>query len=317
MPRNRSVRLAALGATAQRTASSSYGSRSGGTLVRRAVVAALVVLSLAMITGYFRESDDGALHDVQSTAAQALEPFQIGAERVVRPFRDAWGWFGDLRTAKSENERLREEIDVMRAQAAITGETAPAGPDIPGIQRHARAPSYARDFRLLKADVIADLPDYEQWIGVSAGSRDGVKRYDPVVSARGGVLLGHVSKVAAGTSRVTLISDRDSAVSVYDLETEAKGILRGRGAGADTLLLDRVSKQDVVRRSDRIITAGRLSGDDYSSFYPGGISVGVVDSSNQSDTDAFKLVHVDAYADLSSLDQVVILLRKGTVPTLP
>jgi rod shape-determining protein MreC len=315
VPRNRSVRLATLGAPAQRTASSSYGSRSGRTLGRRAVVVALVALSLAMITGYFRESETGRLHDFQGSAAQVLEPFQIGAARVVRPFRDAWGWFGDLRDAKADNARLQKEVEAYRnAYISGRGANVPAT-ELPRVQQ-ARAPRLRADFRLLQTDVITDLPRFQQQIVVSAGRGDGVRRYDPVVTTHG-VLVGHVSKVGPGTSQVTLISDRASAVSVYDVETRAKGIVEGRGPGASTLLLDRVSKQDRVRNGDNIVTAGRLSGDDYASFYPSGISVGRVESVTQSDTDAFKVVHLSAFAKLSSLDSVVILRRKRALPTLP
>jgi rod shape-determining protein MreC len=276
------------------------------------VVIALVVASLAMITGYFRESDSGRLHDLQGTAAQALEPFQIGAERLVRPFRDAWGWFDDLRTAKDDKDRLQRQVEALRNELVNGRGTAPAT-DLTGV-RQARAPTF-EDFRLLETDVITDLMRYQQQIVVSAGRGDGVRRYDPVVTTHG-VLLGHVSKVGAGTSQVTLISDRTSAVSVYDFETDAKGMLAGRGPGAE-LLLDRVSKQDVVHVGDNVITAGRLSGDDYASFYPRRIYVGRVVSVNQSDTDAYKVVHVDPYAKLYSLDRVVILRRTRPMPTLP
>jgi cell shape-determining protein MreC len=45
--------------------------------------------------------------------------------------------------------------------------------------------------------------------------------------------------------------------------------------------------------------------------------VGQVESVTQSDTDAFKVVHVSAFAKLSRLDSVVILRRKQALPTLP
>ena len=275
------------------------------------MVVALVVLSLALITGYFREGDTGRLHDAQGSAARVLEPFQIGAERVVRPFRDAWGWFDDLRTAKSDNERLRAQLAELQKQTANATQ-ATSGSAIGGIQKTARAPAWARDYRLLKADVIADLPSYQQTVTVSAGRSDGVKRYDPVVTTSG-LLLGHISKVGPGSSVVTLISDRTSAVAVVDLWTETKGILRGRGPDSG-LSVDRVSKQDIVRDGDFVMTAGRVSG---GSFYPRRIPVGKVDGVSQTDTEAFKLVHLKPFADLEGLDQVVIARRKGRLPTLP
>ena len=313
MPRNRSVRLATLGATSQRTASPSFGFRSGGSLGRRAAVLALVVLSLGLITGYFRESDTGRLHDLQGTAAQVFEPFQVGAERLVRPFRDAFGWFDGLRTAKAERDRLQLEVDTLRKELASgRGAVAPANA-LRGVEQ-SPAPSLA-DFRRLEADVITDLPRYQQQVVVSAGRADGVHRYDPVVTTHG-LLLGHVSKVGPGTSQVTLISDRTSSVSVYDVERRARGVLQGRGPGA-ALLLDRVGKQEEAYAGDNIVTAGRLSGEGYVSFYPSTIPVGRIVSVNQTDTEAFKVIQVKAFANLSSLERVVILRRTRPLPTLP
>jgi rod shape-determining protein MreC len=312
VPRHRSVRLATTGAAAQRTASSTFGSRSGGTLGRRAVVVALVLVSLVLATAYFREADSGPLHSAQGSAAGVLEPFQIGAERVARPFRDAWGWFDDLRAARSENRRLKEQLAALRKQKA--GKAVTAGTPIGGIGAYAHAPRYVgNDYTLLKSDVISDLPTYQQQIVVSAGRLDHVKRYDPVVSTTGW-LLGHISKVSSNTSQVTLISDRSSAVAVIDFAQGTRGILRGGGPDSGSLVMDQVSKQDAVANGEIVTTAGRLSG---GSFYPKGIAVGQIDAFSQSDTAPFKLVRIKPFADLSSIDQVVILLRKGQVPSLP
>ena len=73
------------------------------------VVGILAVLSLALLSVYFRESNDGPLHGAQDVGATAIRPFQVGAERVARPFRDLYGWFDGMLTAKDENEKLREE----------------------------------------------------------------------------------------------------------------------------------------------------------------------------------------------------------------
>src|SRR5262249_16993221 len=82
--------------------------------------------------------------------------------------------------------------------------------------------------------------------------------YDPVVSpTKPGQLLGHVSKVGPTTSLVTLISDRSSAVAVYDVAHGTKGILRGAGPDAGSLVMDQVSKQHVVAAAE-LITRGPL-----------------------------------------------------------
>jgi rod shape-determining protein MreC len=76
-----------------------------------------------------------------------------------------------------------------------------------------------------------------------------------------------------------------------------------------TLILDRVSKQDVVKVGDTVVTAGWRS-EKLSSLYPKGIPIGRVTSVGQTDTDPYKQVQVTPFADLTSLDAVVVLVRK-------
>ena len=67
---------------------------------RRVTIAALVLVCLALFTGYFRETDGGPLHGAQSTAAGVVAPVQEVATRAVQPFRDAWGWATSLKDAR-------------------------------------------------------------------------------------------------------------------------------------------------------------------------------------------------------------------------
>ena len=83
----------------------------------------LVFVSIVLITIYFREPSGGSLHGIQSGGAAVLRPFEVGAERVARPFRDAYGWFAGLVHAKSENARLRSEVDRL-SQQVIANQTA-------------------------------------------------------------------------------------------------------------------------------------------------------------------------------------------------
>ena len=81
------------------------------------MVGGLVLLSLILITFSFRASSTGALHSVESAGVTVLRPFEVAAERVARPFRDVYGYFRGLVHAKSENERLRQQVNELRQQA--------------------------------------------------------------------------------------------------------------------------------------------------------------------------------------------------------
>ena len=62
----------------------------------------LVLVSLGLITVYFREANDGPLHAAQRIGVSVLMPFEVAGERVARPFRDSWGWMSDLLDAKDD-----------------------------------------------------------------------------------------------------------------------------------------------------------------------------------------------------------------------
>jgi rod shape-determining protein MreC len=313
VPRNRSARVAVLGNPAQRAASSPYSSRASSALRRRIVLGVLVVLSLALITVYFKESDSGALHGLQGTGATVLRPFEVGAERVAAPFRDAFDWFRGLVNAKSENGKLRAEVDRLR-QEVIQNQTAAADNKTLKQQlSYVDSPQFPADFTAINARVIVRAPgEFDQQVVISAGSAEGVTLHAPVVTADG--LVGDVTRVTAHESRVTLLTDEESAVTAVDLKTGALGSVRhGQGGG---LILDRVSKDQQVADGDTIITAGTQSAD-LPDLYPRGIPIGKVTSVGQSDTALYKQIQVSPFVAFGGLDSVVVLRSLKPAPTLP
>jgi rod shape-determining protein MreC len=310
VPRNRTLRLAALGSTVQRAASPAYTSRSANALRRRIVAGVLVALSLALITGYFRESESGTLHDAQGVAASVLHPFQVGAERVARPFQDAYGWLAGFFHAKSENERLKAQLRMLEIQAIQNATAAQENLELRSALDYQRGPAFPRDYELVGARVTSHAPnEFRQELGISAGRDDGLRKYDPVVDADGH-LVGHISKLTGATALVTLLTDPSFGVSGYDVQTRTYGLVKhGQGAG-EALILDLVPKDKVVREGDMIVTAGRRSGE-LPSLYPQNIAIGTVTNVGQLDVDIHQSVQIEPLADFSSLSAVWVLVRKG------
>jgi rod shape-determining protein MreC len=311
VPRNRSLRLAALGSTVQRAASPAYSSsRSANALRRRIVAVVLVALSLALITGYFRESENGPLHGVQSATASVLYPFQVGAERVARPFQDAYGWLAGFFHAKSENERLQARIRLLEIQAIQNATAAQENMVLRRALDYQSGPSFPRGFRLVGARVTSHSPSaFRQEVGISAGRDDGLRVNDPVVDADGR-LVGSIARLTDATGLVTLLTDPSFAVSGYAVQTRTYGLVEHGQGGGETLTLDGVPKEKEVRKGDIIVTAGRRSGE-LPSLYPRDIAIGTVTKVGLSDVDINQSVQVEPLADFSSLSSVWVLVRKG------
>jgi rod shape-determining protein MreC len=314
VPRERSVRLAGLSSPAKRGASAQYRSRVSRATRRRLVAGVLVVASLAMITAYFRESDSGTMHSVQDTAATALHPFQVGADRLVAPFRDAWGYVSDLRTAEQDADRYRKQVETLRAQSFAQADAIQRVRQLEALLQYQRSPRFPDDYTSITAEVISvPLNPFRQQITIAAGHDQGIRKDYPVVVPAG--LVGHVTKVTRETAQITLITDPHSTVSAKDSRTNAQGGIRGRGAGKP-LLLDRVPKDKVVKVGDRVATSGRRYLQ-LPSLFPANIGVGDVRSVTQRDTDFFPIVQVEPFVDFSSLDSVLVLVPKEPVSGLP
>jgi len=305
VPRNRTVRLAVLGNSVQRIASSGYSSSRSSALKRRIVVGILVLASLVLITVSFRSS---ALNGVQGTAAGILRPFEIAANRVTRPFRDAAGWTRGLIDAKAENRKLRLQVDQLRQQLILDESAVQENVQLKAALNY-HGPASIANFHQVNAAVLVNPQSaIDQSVEIAVGSHDGVQAGNVVVASSGG-LVGTVARVFGSVSRVTLLTDDQSAVTAADLTSpSAVGLIRRGGGGSDVLILDRVSKTKPVNVGDTIITAGTLGKGALPSMFPHGIPIGSVTSQSNNDVNAFKNIQVAPLVDFTSLQSVIVLV---------
>jgi rod shape-determining protein MreC len=309
VPRNRTVRLAVLGSSVQRAASSGYPSSRSSALKRRIVVGLLVLLSLVLITVSFRSS---ALDGFQGTAAGILKPFEVAADRVSRPFRDAVSWGRGLVDAKSENKRLRSQLQAYQQKLALDEGALQENVQLRAALAYKALPTI-QDFRRVNASVSVNPQNaIDQSVAITAGTSDGVHAGDVVVDPVTGGLVGTVARAFPSVASVTLLTDPQSAVTSVDLtSTTAIGIIQPGGGGSDALVLDLVSKTKVVNEGDTIITAGSLGKGPLPSMFPRGIRVGTVTSQSSNDVNPFKNIQVKPFVDFSSLQSVIVLIPKN------
>jgi rod shape-determining protein MreC len=258
---------------------------------------------------YFRESEDGTLHEAQRIGLSVAMPFEVAGERIARPFRDAWGWASDLIGAKEENEKLRKEIEALR-QRLIQNETAAGESErLRALLKFVDGPNFPAGFSGVATRVVGRPPSaYNQEVLIAAGSSNGIQRNDPVVTQDG--LVGLVTDVTSNGAKVTLLTDQSSAVSAVVLESGAAGLVRHGPSDASALILDRVSKDELVEEGDLVITAGWRSGK-LESLYPRGIPIGTVKSVGQQDVDLYKRIQVSPLVDFDGLAEVIVLVPRN------
>ncbi len=271
---------------------------------RRAVLAVLVTASLILLTAYFGESQDGRLHSAQRGALGALSPIQEGASRVLKTFRDLFGWFGDTIDAKDqrdkaeaargklllENTELRNRLRMAEQQGKLNGIDTAGG---------------MSQYGPVDARVYLHSPNsWYQSLQINKGTKDGVKVGDPVINGAG--LVGKVETAWGGGAVVTLITDPEFATGgITGTSQEPGSVVPAVGAPGD-LLFKFVDNANKVRKGEIVYTAGTISSR-LESRYPPAIPIGKIDRIDLGDGELDKRIHITPAADLTRVDMVQVL----------
>jgi len=275
-------------------------------LVRRrrlALLMLLAVCALTVLTMQVRTPDRRQAGWVGTALEAALAPAVAGLSRVSDAVAGGWAMLREIGTLRSENARLRTEVARLHEENT---RLRPAGAE----NRRLRALlgfKVQQPYHSVVARVIGRDPTY--WFStvlVDRGLADGVRRNDPVVTNDG--LAGHVIETAGSWSRVLLMIDPRSAVGVVIDRSREAGVAEGQG---QPLLRVRYLSRDAdIRPGDRVVTSG------LGPTYPQGMLVGVVVGPAAGGGNMFQEVFVRPTADLTHLEDLLIVIRAagGTPP---
>ena len=273
---------------------------------RRAILVALIVTSLVLLSAHFSEADSGPLHAIQRGVATVLSPLESVGSEALKPGRDLIDWFDETFEARGENDELREELAATReqlaqAQAAI-GENEQFRAML-GLDENELA-GFEPAYEPVTGRVIARSPSVvTATVTVDVGSRDGVEDDDPVVGPDG--LVGRVLDATSSSAQVELITDPRNAVSARVVPDGPQGIVEPVAGDPDDLRLDFVTNEEAVEEGQILVTAGWSDGE-ISSAYPYGIPIGEITDTTLGEQD-FQRVTVEPFVDMRELQYVQVL----------
>jgi rod shape-determining protein MreC len=256
----------------------------------------LLFLQLLLMSGSVKGSDGSTL--LESWSIRLSSPV-VGLARAVG------GGIGgmasavkDLIGAHSRNEALEKEIAELRSELRRSRESSLENVRLRrllGMREELGAGSIGATV------VTSRLSDDAEMIVISRGSADGVKPDLPVVAWGGAV--GRIVAVAAGHSKVRLLTDPNSGVGALVQRNRDHGVVVGQGDNElDLLYLPGFSD---VGRGDRVVTSG-MDG-----IFPRGFGIGKVETIEPLPDGGLK-ISLEPEVDYSSLEEVLILLEPPT-----
>ncbi len=266
---------------------------------RQAVLIILLLVSVAMLTWYFREPVGGALHSTQRGGLRAISPLESAIATVTSPFKDAYNWTAELFDARSENERLRLETQELRNEVVSLREAEAENERLREMLDFTNQPSYPKDYRFVTGRVIGrSASAWNATLTINIGSDDGVAMGQSVVNGQG--LVGQVSAVATNSAQVLLITDNTSHVEAKLQLGSATGTVIGGINGM--LEMDFVDKDARAEQNDVVVTSGT------GQLFVKGIPIGVVDEVSDQEIEYFKRISITHFVEFDKLEEVMVLI---------
>ena len=275
---------------------------------RRIVLAVLTLVSLALLTVFFREPASGVLHSVQRGGLGFLSPVQSLATKAVDPFKNGYRWTKDLLAANSQNKELTSEVESLRGEVLSLREAETENERLKQLLDFRDAGIFPKGATFVVARVIGRSPTrWQEWVEIDKGSDDGLALNQPVVGATvptdkslsGKGLVGKIVAIASHAAQVQLLIDPESSAAAMVQDSGAEGIVVWSDPGK--LIMDFVARDQPVQAKQVVVTSG-MGG-----IFPRGIPIGVVESVGEEDVNIYKQIEVQPFVDFHGLDEVMVI----------
>jgi rod shape-determining protein MreC len=261
----------------------------------RALLAALVVAALVLVTIDFRAGDEGPVAEARGGVTAVLRPVQDGVVTLLRPLTDAAGNVRDLFAVRAENQRLREEVAELEVRRRSMTDLQRENAEL--LELLGRADT---DLETVAARVVALAPSGFEWtMTIDVGTNEGIARNMPVVNGDG--LVGRVIQTTPSASRVLLAIDPSFSAAARSARTAEIGAVDGRGG--EPMTMRPLDPDADLQLGDEIVTSAYQGG-----VFPSGIPIGTVTAVGEDTSPLVREVQVSPFVDFTRIHHVLVVL---------
>ena len=262
-------------------------------------ILALVLVAQLMALAYQvrKPTEHGSVRLIRLWAVSAITPFEKGFVHSVDGVANGWHNYVYLRNVRRQNDQLRDEIQRLRLeQVRLTQDANQAWrlQSLLGFKEQYISETMA-------AQVISSTgSEFTRGIYIDKGSRDGIKRDMPVITADG--IVGKVYSVFPSSSLVLEINDPTSGAGVILEKSRLQGILKGDQKGTGETYVSNIMADERIEPGDVVLTSG---GD---RVFPKGLPVGTV-AKVLSGQESFLNIRIKPAARLDRLEEVLVITK--------
>ena len=266
--------------------------------------AKVVFFSLIAIALLVADSRMRSLSVIRQVVGSALYPLQMAALVPRDAFNRTGDYFSSLTTLQQENRTLTRELS---ANAQLLQQSQQLFAENAQLRKLLGA-SERLLVKSLMSEILYDARDaFTRKIVLDRGSQNGVALGQPVIDDIG--VVGQVTRVFPFTSEVTLLTDKDQAISVQVVRSGLRSVAYGRGQSGVLDLKFMATNAD-IQKGDSLVTSG-IDG-----VFPAGLAVAKVVQVENKSSDAFAHIVCQPAAGVDRNRQLLILLVDAKAPRL-
>lgn len=254
----------------------------------------LFCLGLLVVVFLFPELQRRPLHSLARPFVFLLTGAQAGFTYIGQGLGNLWTDYIDLTSVRQENKRLKKDLAQAQQTNILLQETAQTRAQREQLLRFKNQNTYS----LLMASVIGrDISNWYRTVKIDKGARDGVAVEMGVIVPMG--VVGRVIETSRTTSRVLLLTDRNSAVAGRVQRTRDEALVQGTERGLARLqYLSLLAK---AKEGDLVLTSG-LAG-----VFPKGLWIGSIGTVMKEEHSLFQQAELRPRVDFSRLEEVLVI----------
>ena len=269
------------------------------------VLAGLLTAALAVFSGVTNTS-------IPELVVQGvLAPFRATATTQTRTAEKYYSYMFRYEALAAENEVLKAQIaemeDVARQADSVSRENE-------RLRNALNFQAAHEDYVMVDAYIIGwSTTDWENTLTINRGTNAGITENMCAVTDNGEV-VGLVTDVGTNWAEVTTVLDSTLEISGTISSSGYNGMVSGGYVnGHETLLqMNYLPSAAIIRNKEQVVTSG-------STVYPRGLIIGSIVDAGFEETGIAKYALLDPAAEISSLEQILIITQYTTevVPYTP
>jgi rod shape-determining protein MreC len=265
------------------------------------VLALLIVGSFALLTLTYGQGSNG----IQRGVTAIFTPISSVLDRALKPARDLINWVDETFDARGKNHQLETEVQALRKEVVGGKVALSENEELRALLKLEKSGAIPSEDDPVTGHVIGFSPTvWFSSVMIDVGSSDGVKVHDPVIDGDG--LVGEVNAVGGGFSKVRLISDHSSRVTVRVVPAGVTALAKATVGEPNRLVLGFFNADKRVHEGEKVVTAG-WHGGEYEGRFPPNIPVGEITKASIIEQEAQEQSIVRPFADLRNLNTLRVL----------